>query len=432
MYIFNLFCLFCSILCITNYQIGCFVYCLLLFISYVYFVCVFNGKIHTKKRKTKHRKMKRYKYKRLYKQHLLKIGNWRIKYRLIEEAYLPFKIKQKKKSKHKLIKRSTKISKTICKCINAVYLECIKPMIMRIFMEFSNVNLENDTNLIIIDLFNIILAILLFPLIYVIKVIVEDFLCLIRLLMYYLIWRTFIGTIISFFFILIIQRFLCLFTELFLIEKFGMNINDICFCITDLLEFNFEEQYEEDTIKRTKSLKQYPLTIRVHRHNIKKIFWFTSETIMECLHCFINKLFIDSDPSVGELMSNIEQFEYLHKMCYIWHDSGDDGSCLFNSVIAFLEYERNKQIIPVCSSIEKNLAYEMRINVCEYIRQNKNDPVNDDSDLTWKEYIESEKNCDFEEYLLKMEYIDVVGGQPEILKKINKSDYTLFSCIDTL
>ncbi len=103
--------------------------------------------------------------------------------------------------------------------------------------------------------------ILLYSVIYTIKILFNDILWAIQMLLYYIIIRSVIGLLRLLLCSFILQKFLCLFTNLILIQKCGMNIDHIDSFINNLLCITVENQLQvhHEIEHKTHALKEYPL-----------------------------------------------------------------------------------------------------------------------------------------------------------------------------
>lgn len=99
----------------------------------------------------------------------------------------------------------------------------------------------------------------------------------------------------------------------------------------------------------------------------------------------------------------------------IHRKSPPNGACLFNSVINFLYYENKGKIMKVEKLNKK--AKKLRKKVVKWLWENEEIPFYPEKfgPMTTKEFVENDRNEDFEDYLNDMKKTSTWGGQIEIL-----------------
>ncbi len=267
----------------------------------------------------------------------------RIKIIRKRKLYLSFKRIRRKRKTNVFIKTIKRISKSICNSVDRFYLKCVRLMIApvkRVSAELCYINLEYDVDIIVFKIINLVFGILLYIikvlfddviwvvkvlfyifivipfialplylvylLICVIMILIDDILWAVQAFIYFVIFTTFIGLLVVMLYSLRAQRLIHLFIqwysvniydliELFLLENYGININDV----SNLFNENTQQcnmvspKIYHSEFNNTNN-NMY-LIVRIHCYNIKTVFYYYAQTILQELHQFSNQLMAKHD-----------------------------------------------------------------------------------------------------------------------------------------
>ena len=102
---------------------------------------------------------------------------------------------------------------------------------------------------------------------------------------------------------------------------------------------------------------------------------------------------------------------------YEKRETNNEGACLFNAVVGFLTFEKEKRFIDVGSQEEEDKAMKLRKKVVKFLKKNAKNKYPQFQGMTIKKYIETEdenEKIKFKTYIEKMKKINEWGGQPEV------------------